>query len=112
MYGFDSYLRTAVRGMKGNVRILDSADGRSPNLKIQQAWMDQPDCKRFCLGPVSQREALLRSLPSMGYVSILLLVLFYVYAVMGVFLFGQNDPVHFATLQAAFLSLFCHFSGS
>ncbi len=51
-------------------------------------------------------EALLRSLPSMGYVSILLLVLFYVYAVMGVFLFGQNDPVHFATLQAAFLSLF------
>jgi len=51
-------------------------------------------------------EALLRSLPSMGYVSILLLVLFYVYAVMGVFLFGQNDPVHFGTLQLALLSLF------
>jgi voltage-gated sodium channel len=51
-------------------------------------------------------EALLRSLPSMGYVSILLLVLFYVYAVMGVFLFGQNDPIHFGTLQVAFLSLF------
>lgn len=51
-------------------------------------------------------EALLRSLPSMGYVSILLLVLFYMYAVMGVFLFGLNDPVHFGTLQAALLSLF------
>lgn len=51
-------------------------------------------------------EALLRSLPSMGYVTILLVVLFYVYAVMGVFLFGRNDPVHFGTLQAAFLSLF------
>jgi voltage-gated sodium channel len=51
-------------------------------------------------------EALLRSLPSMGYVSILLMVLFYMYAVMGTFLFGQNDPIHFGTLQAAFLSLF------
>jgi hypothetical protein len=59
VYGFDSYRRTAVRGMKGNVRILDAADGRSPNLKIKQAWLDQPDCKRFCLGPVPLREALL-----------------------------------------------------
>jgi hypothetical protein len=55
----DSYRRTAVRGMKGNVCILDSSDGRSPNLKIKQEWLDQPDCKRFCLGPVPLREALL-----------------------------------------------------
>ncbi|HSL60262.1 MAG TPA: ion transporter [Desulfotignum sp.] len=51
-------------------------------------------------------EALLKSLPSMGYVSILLFVLFYVYAVMGTFLFAGNDPIHFGTLQASFLSLF------
>ncbi len=51
-------------------------------------------------------EALLKSLPSMGYVSILLMVLFYVYAVIGTFLFGVNDPIHFGSLQASFLSLF------
>ena len=32
--------------------------------------------------------ALLKSIPSMGYVSILLLLLFYIYAVAGVFFFG------------------------
>lgn len=51
-------------------------------------------------------SALLRSLPSMGYVSILLFLLFYMFAVAGVFLFGKNDPVHFGTLQTALLSLF------
>jgi len=50
--------------------------------------------------------ALLKSLPSMGYVGMLLFLLFYVYAVMGVFLFGANDPMHFGSLQSALLSLF------
>lgn len=50
--------------------------------------------------------ALLRSVPSMGYVSALLLILFYIYAVMGVYLFGGNDPVHFADLYVSLLSLF------
>jgi hypothetical protein len=59
VYVFDSYKRTRIRGMKDNVSILESSDGRSPNLKIQQAWLDQADCKRFCLGPVALREALL-----------------------------------------------------
>jgi hypothetical protein len=59
VYGFDSYFRTAIRGMKGQVSILKPADGRSSNLKIRLAWLDQPDCRRFCLGPVAQREALL-----------------------------------------------------
>jgi hypothetical protein len=59
VYGFDSYRRTAVRGMKGHVGILESRDGRSPNLKIRLSWLDQEDCRRFCLGPVRQREALL-----------------------------------------------------
>lgn len=50
--------------------------------------------------------ALLKSIPSMGYVSMLLGLLFYVYAVAGVFLFGENDPVHFGNLQIALVSLF------
>ena len=50
--------------------------------------------------------ALLKSIPSMGYVGLLLFLLFYIYAVMGTFLFGANDPLHFGSLQAAMLSLF------
>jgi len=50
--------------------------------------------------------ALLKSIPSMGYVSLLLLLLFYVYAVAAVFMWGTNDPVHFGTLQTAMVSLF------
>lgn len=50
--------------------------------------------------------ALLKSIPSMGYVSILLLLLFYIYAVAGVFFFGENDPTHFENLQMSMLSLF------
>lgn len=50
--------------------------------------------------------ALLKSLPSIGYVSVLLFLLFYIYAVMGTFLFGANDPVHFQNLQISMLSLF------
>ena len=51
-------------------------------------------------------SALLKSIPSMGYVSILLFLLFYVYAVAAVFMWGENDPVHFGTLQTAIVSLF------
>jgi voltage-gated sodium channel len=51
-------------------------------------------------------DAMLKSIPSMGYVGILLGVLFYIYAAMGVFLFGQNDPVHFGNLQRAMVTLF------
>lgn len=50
--------------------------------------------------------ALLKSIPSMGYVTILLLLLFYIYAVAGVFFFGDNDPIHFGDLQISMLSLF------
>ncbi len=50
--------------------------------------------------------ALLKSIPSMGYVSILLLLLFYIYAVAGVFFFSENDPIHFENLQMSMLSLF------
>lgn len=50
--------------------------------------------------------ALLKSIPSMMYVSILLALMFYMYAVTGVFLFSKNDPVHFGTLQESLLTLF------
>jgi voltage-gated sodium channel len=50
--------------------------------------------------------ALLRSLPSMGYVAVLLGLLFYVYGVLGVFLWAENDPKHFADLPSSLLSLF------
>jgi voltage-gated sodium channel len=50
--------------------------------------------------------ALLKSIPSMGYVGMLLGILFYVYAVAAVFMFGHNDPVHFGSLPIAFVSLF------
>ena len=50
--------------------------------------------------------ALIRSIPSMGYVGLLLFLNFYVYAVVGVFLFGENDPVHFRDLETSLLSMF------
>ena len=51
-------------------------------------------------------NALLKSIPSMGYVTALLFLLFYIYAVAAVFLFGANDPIHFRSLEMAMLSLF------
>ena len=50
--------------------------------------------------------ALLKSIPSMFYISILMFMLFYLYAVLGTFMFQANDPVHFHNLQKAMLSLF------
>lgn len=50
--------------------------------------------------------ALLKSIPSMGYVSLLLMLLFYVYAVAATFMFSKNDPMHFQTLPLSMLSLF------
>ncbi len=50
--------------------------------------------------------ALLKSIPSMLYVSVLLFLLFYLYGVAGTFLFADNDPVHFRNLQLSMLSLF------
>lgn len=51
-------------------------------------------------------SSLLRCLPSMGWIGLLLFILFYVYAVTGVFLWRGNDPVHFGDLPTAFLTLF------
>lgn len=50
--------------------------------------------------------ALVKSFPSMGYISILLLLQMYVFAVIGNFLFGKNDPENFGNLGIAILTLF------
>jgi len=50
--------------------------------------------------------ALLKSIPSMGYVFILLLLQFYIYAALGTFLYCDNDPIHFGKLHVSMLSLF------
>jgi voltage-gated sodium channel len=49
--------------------------------------------------------ALLKSIPSMGYVGLLLSIMFYIYAVTGVFFFSKADPLHFGTLGDALLTL-------
>lgn len=50
--------------------------------------------------------ALLKSIPSMGYVIMLIGILFYVYAIVGVFVFGKADPLHFGDLHHAVVTLF------
>lgn len=51
-------------------------------------------------------ETLLRSIPSMLYVALLMMMLFYVYAIIGVSLFASNDPAHFSSINQAGLTLF------
>ncbi len=50
--------------------------------------------------------ALIKSFSSMGYVGILLGLMFYIYAITGVHLFGRQDPEHFGNLSSAFFTLF------
>ena len=49
---------------------------------------------------------LIRSLSSMMYIGLLMFICFYIYAVMGVELFGERQPFHYGTLHEAFFSLF------
>ena len=51
-------------------------------------------------------NSMIKSIPSMFYVGILLMLVFYIYGVMGVHLFGENDPLHFGSLPIAMLTLF------
>lgn len=50
--------------------------------------------------------ALIKSFSSMGYVGLLLGIMFYIYAIAGVHLFGGHDKEHFGSLSLAFLTLF------
>jgi voltage-gated sodium channel len=49
---------------------------------------------------------LVRSIPSMGHVILLMSVIFYIYAVIGFHLFGEDDAEHWGTLGASLLTLF------
>ena len=49
---------------------------------------------------------MMRSIPSLLHVSLLLGLLLYVYAVVGVNLFSTHDPSHWGSLRAALLTLF------
>ncbi len=49
---------------------------------------------------------LVKSFSSMGYVGLLLGLMFYMYAIVGVQLFGPHDKDHFGSLAKAFLTLF------
>ncbi|MBJ96322.1 MAG: potassium transporter [Rickettsiales bacterium] len=51
-------------------------------------------------------SALLKSIPSMFYISLLLSLLFYLYGVLGTFLYQENDPVHFEDLQTGLLTMY------
>ena len=51
-------------------------------------------------------DALLRSLPSFGWILALLVLLLYVYSVMGFAIFGENDPVRFGNLWRSMLTMF------
>ena len=50
--------------------------------------------------------ALLKSISAMGYVGLLLGLLFYIYAVAGIHLFGSTDPKNFGSLGTALVTLF------
>ena len=101
------------------------AHGRRPQDFFRDGW-NVFDCAivAFCLLPVGGPfaavlrlvsalpklqllvGALLKSLSAMGYVSLLLALLFYIYAVAGVHLFGRAGDADFGTLPAALLTLF------
>jgi voltage-gated sodium channel len=51
-------------------------------------------------------QTMLRSIPSMGHVSLLLGLLIYVYGIVGFYIFGTTDPDHWGSLGVAMLSVF------
>lgn len=51
-------------------------------------------------------DGLIASLRSIGYIAILMFMIFYLFGVIGVFLFKSNDPFNFRSVHIAMLSLF------
>ncbi len=51
-------------------------------------------------------ETLVRSIPSMFHITILMSLLFFLYAVLGYHLFHEHDPTHWRNLAYALLTLF------
>lgn len=51
-------------------------------------------------------DTMMRSIPSLGHVTLLLSLLLYIYAVIGVNLFAAHDPAHWSSLGRGLLTLF------
>ena len=51
-------------------------------------------------------ESLLKSIPSIGWISVLLAIVYYTFAVIGVNIFGEAYPEYFGGLGASFFTLF------
>eukprot|EP00605_Chrysophyceae_sp_TOSAG23-4_P002044 GSChrysophyteH1.ASY1.ANO1.2263.1 assembled CDS len=51
-------------------------------------------------------NALLNGMVSIAYVGLVLILFFYVFSIIGMLLFGANDPWHFGSLHMSFFSLF------
>lgn len=51
-------------------------------------------------------SALLKSIPSLGYIGVLLGLHFYIYSVIGTVTFGANDPIRFGSLHSTAATLF------
>jgi len=51
-------------------------------------------------------QGLVAGLQSIAYILILMLLVFYLYAIMGIDMFGANDPWHFGSLENAMVTLF------
>lgn len=51
-------------------------------------------------------ESLLKSIPSIGWIAVLLCIVYYIFAVVGVNLFGELYPEYFGDLWGAFFTLF------
>lgn len=51
-------------------------------------------------------ESLMRALPGMGWTALLLILVFYVFAVMGTMLFGESFPEYWGNLALSLFSLF------
>ena len=51
-------------------------------------------------------ESLVKSLPSIGWIAVLLAIVFYVFSVIGVNLFGQLYPTYFGDMNKAIFTLF------
>ncbi|MBV0934398.1 ion transporter [Marinobacterium weihaiense] len=50
--------------------------------------------------------ALVKSIPRMGYVALLMFIIFYIYAAIGSFMFNSVDPVLWGNISIAMLTLF------
>lgn len=51
-------------------------------------------------------SALVKSIPRMGYVALLMFIIFYIYAAIGSFMFNDVDPVLWGNISIALLTLF------